>query len=116
MELNQASDRNVGLIEDKVTRLQQLLKEADRKIVVLNRELDKHNVTANLIAPGVITTESYLAVPEKMRVRIERAHAMRRAGDPEDIAHAVAYFASDEAKFTTGQVLIVGGGIDLFTF
>lgn len=75
-----------------------------------------HNVTANLVAPGVIGTKSYLAVPEKMRTRIERTHAMRRHGDPEDIAHAVTYFASEEAKFTTGQVLIVGGGVDLFVF
>jgi hypothetical protein len=48
VELNQTSDRNVGLIEDKIARLQKLLDEADRKIVVLNRELDKHNVTTNL--------------------------------------------------------------------
>ena len=75
-----------------------------------------HNVTANLVAPGVIGTKSYFTVPEKMRIRIEKAHAMRRHGDPEDIAHAVAYFASEEAKYTTGQVLIVGGGVDLFVF
>ena len=74
------------------------------------------NVTANLIAPGVIGTESYFAVPEKMRERIERAHAMGRHGEPEDIAHAAAYFASEDAKFTTGQVLVVGGGVDLFVF
>lgn len=48
VELNQASDRNVGLIEDKIDRLQKLLSEADRKIVVLNRELDKHSVTTKL--------------------------------------------------------------------
>ncbi len=75
-----------------------------------------HNITANLVAPGVVGTESYLAVPEKMRSRIERVHAMRKHGEPNDIAHAISYFASEEAKYTTGQVLIVGGGVDLFVF
>jgi 3-oxoacyl-[acyl-carrier protein] reductase len=75
-----------------------------------------HNITANLVAPGVVGTESYFAVPEKMRSRIERVHAMRRHGEPNDIAYAIGYFASEEAKYTTGQVLIVGGGVDLFVF
>ncbi len=73
-------------------------------------------ITANCVAPGIIETEAFYAIPEKMRERIVKKTIMGAPGKPEDVAHAVTFFASEKSKYITGQVLIVGGGIDLFSF
>jgi 3-oxoacyl-[acyl-carrier protein] reductase len=69
-----------------------------------------------VVAPGVVKTDAYFAVPEKMRERISKRTAMGFPGEPMDVAQAIAFLVSEEAKYITGQVLMVGGGIDLFTF
>ncbi len=80
-------------------------------------ELGKFGVTANAIAPGFIVTEMTRITAERLGVGFEEFQAARaketpvpRVGLPEDIAHAVSFFVSDEASFVTGQVLYVAGG------
>ena len=80
-------------------------------------ELGKYGITANAIAPGFIETEMTAATAERIGVPFEefKKHAaadipVARTGKPEDIAHAVSFFASDGAGFVSGQVLYVAGG------
>lgn len=75
------------------------------------RELASRGVRANAIAPGFIATEMTDALPEAARSAAASAIAMWRFGTPEDIAAAVAFLASDEASYITGQVLAVDGGM-----
>jgi NAD(P)-dependent dehydrogenase (short-subunit alcohol dehydrogenase family) len=73
----------------------------------------RHNVTANVIAPGIIGPNAQLSpLFERMVKRV----AMQRAGEPEDVASAVAFLCSERARYITGAVLTVTGGMDLFTF
>ncbi|MEK4243041.1 SDR family oxidoreductase [Janibacter indicus] len=80
-------------------------------------ELGKFGVTANAIAPGFIETEMTAETAERIGISFEdlkaqasAAAAVARTGVPADIAHAVSFFASEGAGFTTGQVLYVAGG------
>jgi len=80
-------------------------------------ELGRFGVTANAVAPGFIETDMTRATADRVGVPFEQYRQsaaaqipVRRAGRPEDIAAAVAYFTSDEASFVTGQVLYVAGG------
>lgn len=80
-------------------------------------ELGKFGVTANAIAPGFIETEMTAATAERMGVSFEDFKAgaaeeipVARTGVPEDIAHAVSFFAGEGAGFVSGQVLYVAGG------
>ncbi|KQV73855.1 3-oxoacyl-ACP reductase [Aeromicrobium sp. Root344] len=83
----------------------------------LANELGKFGVTANAIAPGFIETEMTAATAERMGMTFEDFKAgaaaqipVARTGRPEDIAHAVSFFASEAAGFVSGQVLYVAGG------
>lgn len=76
----------------------------------------RFGITANIIAPGIIGTEAFNAGNPKMNDRMVLRTAMRAPGEPEDIAHAIVFLSSPEAKYITGQVLQVAGGIDLFVF
>jgi 3-oxoacyl-[acyl-carrier protein] reductase len=76
----------------------------------------RFGITANVIAPGIIATEAYKMGNPKMNDRMVLRTAMRAPGEPEDVAAAIVYLCSPEAKYVTGQVLTVAGGIDLFTF
>ncbi|MEH0554024.1 3-oxoacyl-ACP reductase FabG [Streptomyces sp. B21-101] len=80
-------------------------------------ELGRFGVTANAIAPGFIETEMTAATAERVGVPFEDFKAgaaaqipVARTGHPEDIAHAVSFFASEGAGFVSGQVLYVAGG------
>lgn len=75
------------------------------------RELASRGVRANAIAPGFIATEMTDALPEAARSAAASSIAMGRFGTPEDIAAAVAFLASDDASYITGQVLAVDGGM-----
>jgi 3-oxoacyl-[acyl-carrier protein] reductase len=73
----------------------------------------RYNVTCNAIAPGIIAPNAQLSpLYERMVKRV----AMQREGEPEDIANAVAFLCSERARYITGAVLTVTGGMDLFTF
>jgi len=75
------------------------------------RELAKKNVTANCVAPGFIDTEMARKLPEPVIEAAKQLIPMRRLGSVEDVARAVAFLASDEAGYITGQVLCVDGGM-----
>ncbi len=76
------------------------------------RELAKFNVTCNCISLGIVTTEmtSTLQNDEKLREIYTRRILLGRYAEPEDVAPAFVFFASDDARYITGQVLPVDGG------
>ncbi|SEN19419.1 SDR family NAD(P)-dependent oxidoreductase [Lihuaxuella thermophila] len=76
----------------------------------------RYNITVNAIVPGIINTEAFQLTNPDMRERMIARTAFKRPGEPEDIAHAIAFLASEKAKYITGIALPVAGGIDLFTF
>ncbi|HEX2937363.1 MAG TPA: 3-oxoacyl-[acyl-carrier-protein] reductase [Ruminiclostridium sp.] len=75
------------------------------------KELGARGITVNAVAPGVIETAMTAAMPEKAREAAVAGIALGRMGQPQDIANAVAFFASDEASYITGQILVVDGGM-----
>ncbi len=75
------------------------------------REFAKRNITVNCVAPGFITTDMTDVLPDKAKDYAKSAIPMNKFGKVEDIANAVAFFASDEASYVTGQLLCVDGGM-----
>jgi 3-oxoacyl-[acyl-carrier protein] reductase len=78
----------------------------------LAKELGRHEITVNAVAPGIIETEAVRAHP-KYDLLVSLAHkqnSVRRLGEPDDVAAAIAYLASEQASFITGDVLHVSGG------
>ena len=76
----------------------------------LAAELAPTHIRVNCVAPGVIRTDMLDALPAEVLPQLAQETPMGRLGTPEDIAHAVAFLASDKADFITGQVLGVNGG------
>jgi 3-oxoacyl-[acyl-carrier protein] reductase len=79
------------------------------------RELGKYNIRVNCVAPGFIATDMSRAMPEKVLVSMAQHTPLGRMGDPDDIANAYAWLASDAAKFVHGAVLSVDGGLVMGT-
>lgn len=75
------------------------------------REVGKKNVTVNCIAPGFIETDMTKILPQPVKDGALQVIPVRRFGAPEDIAKAVAFLASDDSGYVTGQVLCVDGGM-----
>ncbi|MER1955953.1 MAG: 3-oxoacyl-[acyl-carrier-protein] reductase [Solibacillus sp.] len=75
------------------------------------QELASRNILVNAIAPGFITTEMTDSLPEELKQTMLKQIPLAKLGQPEDIAKAVAFFASDSAKYITGQTLQVDGGM-----
>ena len=75
------------------------------------RELAPRSVRVNAVAPGFIETDMTAALPEAVREVALGQIALRSFGEPADVAAAVAFLASDDAKYITGQVLAVDGGM-----
>ena len=76
----------------------------------------RYNITCNAVVLGVFDGGSFYEVAEPFRERIIKRVAMRRAGDPEELSNVVAFLASEESSYLTGEAIVVSGGIDLFTF
>jgi 3-oxoacyl-[acyl-carrier protein] reductase len=76
----------------------------------------RHGITCNAIVPGIIGTEAFHFGNPELNERMVRRTAMRRAGEPQDVANAIAFLCSDLASYITGVGLNVSGGIELFTF
>jgi 3-oxoacyl-[acyl-carrier protein] reductase len=74
-------------------------------------EVASRNITANVVAPGMIETDMTRAVAERAREEWKSKIPLQRLGTPEDVASAVCFLASDEASYITGQVLAVNGGM-----
>ena len=77
----------------------------------LARELASRNVTVNAVAPGFIETDMTAALPEAVRAEMAKGIPAGRAGSPEDVANAVAFFTAEQSSYLTGQVLCVDGGM-----
>lgn len=75
------------------------------------RELGRHGIRVNAVAPGFTLTEMVARMPEKILDGMRSRTPLGRLGQPEDIANAYAFLASDAASFITGEVLRVDGGI-----
>lgn len=75
------------------------------------RELGRHHIRVNAIAPGFTLTEMVASMPEKVLENMKARTPLGRLGDPGDIANAYLFLASDEAAFITGVTLRVDGGI-----
>jgi 3-oxoacyl-[acyl-carrier protein] reductase len=76
-------------------------------------ELGPFGITVNAVAPGFIPVERHDAVPAATRAAYVATVPAGRMGTPEDIAHAVSFFASDRAGFVNGQRIVVDGGRSL---
>jgi 3-oxoacyl-[acyl-carrier protein] reductase len=76
----------------------------------------RHGITANAIVPGIIGTEAFSFGNPDMNERMVKRTAMRRPGEPDEIAHVIAFLCSDLASYITGAEIPVTGGIELFTF
>lgn len=78
---------------------------------VIARELASRGITSNAVAPGFITTDMTEGLPEALKTGVVGQIPLGRFGEPADIAAAVAFLASAESKYITGQVLTVDGGM-----
>lgn len=77
------------------------------------KELAGRGITVNAVAPGFIETDMTDAMPERAREAVLSRIALKTLGEPEDVAAAVCFLASDEARYITGQVLAIDGGMSL---
>jgi 2-hydroxycyclohexanecarboxyl-CoA dehydrogenase len=79
----------------------------------LAREMARYSINVNCICPGPTETPMLMALPEKHLEAFKRAIPMRRFGQPQDVANAILFFASDRSDYITGQTLSVSGGLTM---
>jgi len=77
----------------------------------LAQELGSRGITVNAVAPGYIDTDMTRGLPEELKKKMLAGVPLGRMGQPEDVANAVKFLASDEASYITGHVLAVNGGM-----
>lgn len=80
----------------------------------LAREVARFNILVNCVCPGPTNTPLYQGQPEKVRLALEKAIPLKRVAEPNEIAGAAVFFASDLASFITGQIISVSGGLTLY--
>ncbi|HHT0591627.1 TPA: 3-oxoacyl-ACP reductase FabG [Legionella anisa] len=77
----------------------------------LAQEVGSRGITVNVVAPGFIDTDMTAALPDMVKDEMLKRIPMRKLGDPGDIAEAVAFLASESAKYITGETIHVNGGM-----
>ena len=77
---------------------------------VLSKELASRRITVNAVAPGVVLTDMGKTIPEEVRAKMLAEIPLNRFGEPEEIANAILFLASDLASYITGQTIHVNGG------
>jgi 3-oxoacyl-[acyl-carrier protein] reductase len=77
---------------------------------VLSKELASRRITVNAVAPGVVLTDMGKTIPEEVRAKMLAQIPLNRFGEPDEIAHAILFLASDLASYITGQTVHVNGG------
>lgn len=77
----------------------------------LAQEIGSRGITVNVVAPGFIDTDMTTALPDMVKDEMLKRIPLRKLGQPEDIANAVAFLASDSAKYITGATIPVNGGM-----
>jgi 3-oxoacyl-[acyl-carrier protein] reductase len=80
----------------------------------LAKEVGGRNITANAIAPGFIQTDITAGLPDELKEAMLKAIPAERYGEPDDVANAIVFLASDLASYITGQVINVDGGMVMF--
>ncbi|GAP65878.1 3-oxoacyl-(acyl-carrier-protein) reductase [Mizugakiibacter sediminis] len=78
--------------------------------ISLAQENARLGITVNTVSPGYVATDMVMAVPEEVRAKIVAQIPMGRLGEPDEIAHAVAFFVGEEAGWITGANLAINGG------
>jgi 3-oxoacyl-[acyl-carrier protein] reductase len=76
-------------------------------------ELARHGVTVNCVAPGLISAGMFMTTPREYREEVAARVPMQRLGEPEEVAACIAFLASGEASYVTGQTLLVCGGLSV---
>lgn len=79
----------------------------------LSKEVGKFNVNVNAIAPGFIETRLTRKIPLQLKLMIKKLTSLGRLGKPEEVANLVAFLCSDEARFITGVVINIDGGLSI---
>ena len=79
----------------------------------LSREVASRNITVNAVAPGFIATDMVEVLSDEMKAKVLERIAMGRFGTAEDVAGVIAFLASEEASYVTGQVVGIDGGLSL---
>ncbi|MFB7874898.1 MULTISPECIES: 3-oxoacyl-ACP reductase FabG1 [unclassified Nocardia] len=79
----------------------------------VTRELGSRNITANVVAPGFIETDMTADLPADMKDMVEKYIPLRRVGQPEEIAAVVSFLASEDARYVSGAVIPVDGGMGM---
>lgn len=79
------------------------------------RELGRHNIRVNAVSPGSIMTDMLRAIPEPQLAELKKHQPLGRFGEPEEVANAYLFLASDEGSFISGAVLRVDGGLVIGT-
>jgi 3-oxoacyl-[acyl-carrier protein] reductase len=77
----------------------------------LAQEIGSRGITVNVVAPGFIDTDMTAALPDMVKEEMLKRIPMRKLGEPKDIAEAVAFLASENAKYITGETIHVNGGM-----
>jgi 3-oxoacyl-[acyl-carrier protein] reductase len=77
----------------------------------LANELAADNIIVNAVHPGITDTEGAAGMPDEQKAQVYMMQAIKRLGTPDDIAGPVAFLTSDDARFVTGQTLVVDGGL-----